>query len=252
MGSIYKIEFPNEKHYIGITTTTLEQRKKEHKKCAKSGDTNCILYNALRRHNTVDTFELIEIDTADTKEELCKKEIDYIQKYNSYYMNGCGYNMTLGGEGTNGYVFTEDDKKKMSEAQIKYSKTPGAREKYSESQKKRFETPGAREKHGELKKIYIRNHPEEIQKMRERMIQYNKEHPDRIKQILDKKGQNKPFDVLKIDGTFIKTFTYQFDAVNYLRKEYNITSTIKISEVLLGQRKSSAGFVFKYKSNEEE
>ena len=29
-GSIYKIEFPNGKHYIGITTTSLEQRAKEH------------------------------------------------------------------------------------------------------------------------------------------------------------------------------------------------------------------------------
>jgi len=32
-----------------------------------------------------------------------------------------------------------------------------------------------------------------------------------------------------------------------LQKEYHITSSIKIGEVLLGRLKSSAGFVFKYK-----
>ena len=56
-GSIYKIEFSNGKHYIGLTTTSLDQRKNEHKKSAKNGDTRC-LYNALRKYNMVDTFEL--------------------------------------------------------------------------------------------------------------------------------------------------------------------------------------------------
>ena len=37
------------------------------------------------------------------------------------------------------------------------------------------------------------------------------------------------------------------DAIEYLKKEYNITSTIDISQVLNGNRKSCAGFVFKYK-----
>ena len=80
-GYIYKIVFPNGKHYIGLTTTSLEQRRKEHKYCAKSGDTKC-LYKALRKYEMVDTFQLIEIDTADTLEELCEKEIGYIINYN--------------------------------------------------------------------------------------------------------------------------------------------------------------------------
>jgi hypothetical protein len=61
------------------------------------------------------------------------------------------------------------------------------------------------------------------------------------------KGQNKPFDIFNLNGEFIKTFNYQFEAKEYLQKEHNITTLIKISEVLSGKRKSSAGFVFKYK-----
>jgi hypothetical protein len=107
-GSIYKIVFPNGKHYIGLTTTSIEQRTKGHRSCAKSGDNKC-LYNAIRKYDMVENLELIEINTADFIEELCELEILYIHEYNSYYMNGRGYNMTYGGEGTNGYVFTDED-----------------------------------------------------------------------------------------------------------------------------------------------
>ena len=37
------------------------------------------------------------------------------------------------------------------------------------------------------------------------------------------------------DGTFIKTFSYQFEAREYLQKEYDITSFIKISDVYQDQ-----------------
>jgi len=67
------------------------------------------------------------------------------------------------------------------------------------------------------------------------------------KKILDTKGQNNPFDVFTKNGAFIKTFTYVFESKEYLQKTYNITSNIKICEVLSGKRNSSAGFIFKYK-----
>jgi hypothetical protein len=366
-GSIYKIQFPNGKHYIGLTTTSLEQRTKEHKCCAKNGNAKC-LYNALRKYEMVDTFELIEIDTADTLEELCEKEIGYIIEYNSHYMNGNGYNMTFGGEGTNGYVYTEDDRQKMSEMCKKYWENPEARKEHSEKRKKyyennpeagkeqgekikvhyennpearektrekstkqweipearqkmseilktynkqhpekgkehsekmkqHFENPEARQKMSEIKKTYFENpeaiqkcseaqkkrfeNPEERQKCSEKMKQhfenpearqkmseikktyfenpearqkmseikkkYFEEHPEIQTKILDARGKNKPFNVFTKDGTFLKTFTYQFEATEYLQNEYKITSIISIGSVLAGNRKSSAGFVFKYK-----
>jgi predicted GIY-YIG superfamily endonuclease len=176
VGSIYKIEFPNGKYYIGLTGRSLEQRQKEHKICAKNGDTKC-LYNALRKYNMVDTFELIEIDTAYTVEELCEKEIGYILSYNSYYMDGNGYNMTYGGEGFNGYVYTEEDNRKNSERRKKYFENPEAREKCSEAQKKRFENPEAREKSSEAAKKRFEN-LEEREKHHIRMNKRFEDNPE--------------------------------------------------------------------------
>jgi hypothetical protein len=286
-GFIYKIVFPNGKHYIGLTTTSLEQRRKEHKLCAKNGDEKC-LYKALRKYNMVDTFELIEIDATDTLEELCEKEKGYIVEYNSYYIEGNGYNMTHGGEGTNGYVFTEEDKQKNSERKKQYFANPEARKKQSERIKEYYEQhPKAGKEHSEKMKIYYEEKPEAREKMSEIKKKHyedkpeaGKEHSERMKIYYEEnleakkklcetlhdshkkwlendsdarrkmsRGKLKPFDIFTKDGTFIKTFTYQFEAIEYLQKEYKITSRLdsKITDVLSGRRKSTAGFVFKYK-----
>jgi hypothetical protein len=337
-GYIYKIQFPNGKHYIGLTTTSLKQRKGGHKIYAKNGDKR-FLYNALRKYNMVDTFELVEIDTADTLEELYEKEIRYIKEYNSYYMNRNGYNMTYGGEGISGYIFTEEDNRKNSERQKKYFEdnpeereknalrsrnywdnneeakqqmseikrnywdnneeakqqmsaikkkyfednpearqkqseittkyfednpqarqkqseittkyfedNPEARQQISESLKKYYkEVPDAKQKNSEAQKKYYKDNPEARQQHSEIKKKYYENNPDARRKLSDRKGKNKPFDVFRADGTYIKTFAYQFEAKEYLQKEYHITTNISISAVLEGKQTKSAGFVFKYK-----
>jgi len=332
-GSIYKIPFPNGKVYIGLTNTSLKQRRNEHKCKAKNGNTRYV-YNALRKYNMVDTFELIEIDIADNKEELCEKEIGYILMYNSLDKE-YGYNGTLGGDGINGYVFTEEDRIKMSEAHKKrfinnpdtykkqgdtlrkyyvehpeagklhsermkthYEEHPEARERLREISIKQFENPEARQKISEAKIKYFVEHPEAGKQHSERMKthyenpearqknseavnNYYKEHPEArqkcseaqkkrfekpgarqkcseaqkkrfekpgaIQHALNKRGKNKPFDVHKKDGTYIGTFDYQFEAREELHLKYQIPKTVKISDVLNGNRKSANGFVFKYR-----
>jgi len=149
-GIIYKISFPNGKNYIGLTKRVIKKRQGEHKCDSKSGNTRC-LYNALRKYK--DNLEMAfceVIDTASSSEELCEKEKMYIQKYNSYYIHGNGYNMTYGGEGTHGYIFTEEDKKNMSK-----------------SQKKRFENLEEREKLALQSRNYWNENEEAKEKMRQ-------------------------------------------------------------------------------------
>jgi len=287
-GYIYKIVFPNGKHYIGLTIRSIEKRMKEHRKAARRGDTQC-LYKAIRKYNMVDTFELIEIDTADSIDELSELEMHYIEEYNSFYMDegNKGYNMTRGGEGGGGYVFTEDVKRLLSEIKKRYfEEHPEARQKMSERRKRYFEEhpeagkenserqkqyyndrPEARQSASERTKQYFNTHPESGKENSERIKQYYKEHPDACKEhsrrmkkyyenpenkkkCLDAKGKNKPFDVFKCDGTYVGTFCYTFECKAYLQKEYGNIPNIqgaKITHVLVGQRKSSKGFIFKYK-----
>ena len=94
---------------------------------------------------------------------------------------------------------------------------------------------------------YYKNNPQAGKEHSEKMKLRFKENPEARKKILDEKGKNIPFDIFTTYGQYIKTCNYQFDAKEYLKKEHNITKLIKISEVLSGKRKSSAGFVFKYK-----
>tara|TARA_B110000091_G_C13485412_1_gene337954 strand:+ start:11 stop:547 length:537 start_codon:yes stop_codon:yes gene_type:complete len=178
-------------------------------------------------------------------------------------MNENGYNMTYGGGGTNGYVYTEEVKQRASERSKKQFENPEARRQMSERRKKYFEDNlEAGKEHSERLKKHFEN-PEARRQMsesckkqfedpeaRQRASERTKkqyENPEARRKILDGKGKNKPFDIFTTEGTFIKTFNYQFEAREYLQKEHNITSLIKVGEVLNGNRKSSAGHVFKYK-----
>jgi len=337
-GYIYKIDFPNDKVYIGITTVTLKRRQSQHKNCAGNIKYTNVLYCALRKHKMINSFKLELIDTSETDEELKEKEMCYIQIYDSYYGNNKGYNMTLGGDGQNGLKRNEDLREKISKGLINYhQKNPDAGKIHGAKIKKlNIEDPsriqnysngqlnfhrknpdagkitGAKNKklnaedpsriqnmrdarlnyyqknpdagkiHGaKIKKLNAED-PSRIENNRDAQLNFHRENPDaglkngaKIKErniedpsrlenyskgqksrfskveekyrLLDAQNRNKPFDVFTKDGTFIKTFTYQMDAREYLKKEHNITGTIKIGEVLCGNRKSSAGFVFKYK-----
>ena len=174
-GYIYKIPFPNGKCYIGLTTN-IDKRWKEHRNIARRGCSTRCLYSAIKKYNMVETFQLIEIDTAETAEELCEKEIAHIEKYNSYNKNG--YNMTYGGDSTNGYIFTEEDRKKMSNSQKKRFENPEERTKSSEAHRKTYETPEARQKNKEAQIKYHKDNPEARQKMSKIKKQYHKDNPE--------------------------------------------------------------------------
>ena len=259
---IYKIVFPNGKHYIGLSTRTLDERKKEHRKSASVDKPNKIVHKALNKFNMMDTFELILIDdSAKSIDELYEKEIFYIQKYDSYYKNKKGYNMTLGGEGNHGYVFTKAHRKKISQRAIEQFSKPEAREQMSQIKIEHYQNnPEARKVHREKMKEYYKNNPKAREKARETAIQQfsnpearEKARERAIKHFSNpearKKEKNKKlFKVFrKHNMEFIKEFEYQFEAIEYIKKEFNVNiQTSNISKVFKKKLKSTGGFVFEY------
>ena len=99
----------NGKVYIGKWShPTVDHRWRLHKSAAKSGSPY-YFHRAIRKYGA-DTFKVEVIDWAKTAEELSQMEMSYIALYQSNDPKR-GYNMTLGGDGHNGWVPSEAWKK---------------------------------------------------------------------------------------------------------------------------------------------
>lgn len=113
-GIIYKVTSPSGRCYIGQTSKNFDRRKSEHVNEANrntSKEYNLKFHNAIRKYGDQLKWEILKDNIAEDKLNL--EEILAIYLYDSYYD---GYNSTLGGEGNRGYIFTEEDKSKLSES----------------------------------------------------------------------------------------------------------------------------------------
>jgi group I intron endonuclease len=90
---VYKVTNKNtEEVYVGVTTKSIEDRKRDHLKKSKKGKSYAF-QNAIATYG-VDAFKWEQIDTATTTNELAQKEKEYILEYNSKEQ---GYNSDSGG-----------------------------------------------------------------------------------------------------------------------------------------------------------
>jgi group I intron endonuclease len=105
----------NGKQYVGQTMRKLSQRWTEHNSSKKG----CVvLSNAIKKYGR-DGFTIEEIDKASSLEELNEKEKYFINKYNTLSPNG--YNLSTGG---NAPIFSEETRKRMSDAKKNSSFVP--------------------------------------------------------------------------------------------------------------------------------
>ena len=181
----------------------IERVYKHHKLIKeRSGYYNKHLLHSIEKYG----FEAFEInkclDYAFSLEELNIKEKVYIQLYNSFKN---GYNETLGGEGVEGHIPTEETRQRMSEANKgennhMYGKhhTEEVKEKISEARKGKLHTEEAKQKIGEARKG--KHHSEETrQKISsankgEKHPMHGKHHSEETKQRMSeaRKGENHP------------------------------------------------------------
>ena len=156
--TIYLLSFPNEKHYVGRTKNTLNQRLTEHKTRATKGYQHP-LYYAINKYGWENIIKT-QLYTAETEEELILKELEFIKYYNSLYN---GYNLTLnteiGGDNWKGrrdseayQVFLERMRElRLGEGNGMYGKTHTQESsvKMKEKAKGRFSLPWFIERYGE-------------------------------------------------------------------------------------------------------
>lgn len=117
---IYKItNTKNNKIYIGQTIKTKEERFKRHIQDALSGRLNTHLANAIRQYGQ-DNFLIEQIDTAETQEELTRKEIYWIHYYDSINK---GYNETDSSLKCGGNTYKNKTEEEMNIIKQKLSKS---------------------------------------------------------------------------------------------------------------------------------
>ena len=118
---IYRCILPNGKMYIGQTHRELQERKYEHIRKSKIKTDikyHYPFYRAIRKYGEKNLLWDI-IDYANSQTELNEKEKFWIAHYNTYIGNkeSNGYNQTIGGEGQNGLIHTEETKKRISKSE---------------------------------------------------------------------------------------------------------------------------------------
>lgn len=113
---IYKLtNLANGKIYVGFTSKSLDERWKKHLRDAKNGR-KTYLSNAIRKYGKDKFSREIIYSTQDLDDAKTVAEQKCILELNSHFLNGRGYNMTFGGEGTLGHKHSEETKKKLSMA----------------------------------------------------------------------------------------------------------------------------------------
>lgn len=154
LGYIYLVtNRVNGKIYVG-------QHKKQQFDSSYKGSGN-LIRQAIKKYGK-DKFDVVMIDTADTKEELNQKEVFYIETLNCKDHN-IGYNIADGGGGGNLNV----------ECYWKHNEMPDEmKQKMSIAAKKRYEDPEERRKcsenhadfSGEKHPMYGKHHTEEARR----------------------------------------------------------------------------------------
>lgn len=102
VGILYEvINLINNKKYIGITTQSLDERKRAHIKDSKSQRNSArSLQQAIKKHGK-DNFIFTEVGKFNSIEDLENAEIELIKNENSLSPNG--YNLDKGGKGVRGW-----------------------------------------------------------------------------------------------------------------------------------------------------
>lgn len=150
----------NGKSYVGLTSLTIEKRWIQHCHAALKCKSQLLFHRAIRKYGT-ESWDHEILDVLYTEQGAKHAEMLWIKQRASFAKEGKGYNSTLGGDGTIGYIFTPEQRKKIGDAVRNHFADPIARQKKIDS----CNRPEIRERNSIAQKI-AQNRPE----VRERKV----------------------------------------------------------------------------------
>ena len=210
---------PNGKRYYGITKQEPKKRWQNGKKYGNNDHfTNAINYYGW------DNFDHIVIARGLTEEEAKWLEIELIREFDTTNRDK-GYNITKGGEGTNGYKHTEETRKNIGKIHKGKTLSEETRKKLSEAMK------------GKNSPMKGKTHTEETRKnISEAMKGKTLSEETRKKLSESHKGKNNP----SAKRIYCVELDMYFDTVTEA-SEYVGCHRSNISSVLIGNRKTAGG-----------
>jgi len=247
--TVYKHISPSNKIYIGITN-----QHPPHKRW-KNGEGyyhNEYFQNSIRKYGW-ENFQHEILYEGLTAEEAANLEIDLIAKFKSNCKEH-GYNLTDGGGGRIGLSHTEETKVKMSKAAKGKPKSLEHRKNISRANAIRFSDPMERKKMG-LNRIGKKFTPEQRRKLSEIRTGYRfseeakkKMSESAIKSWDDarRKSAGKAVEQYDLKGNYLRTFNTAVEAGRFLDK-----SSCQIGSVCNGKRKTSHGFIWRWKNEQD-
>lgn len=113
VGTVYVIEnVVNHKRYVGLTTKHVHVRFEQHIKASRKPKCKYAIQRAIQKYGA-SNFSISILETCNSISTLRESEKRWIAMLNTHIKNGNGYNMTSGGDGVLGYIFTDDHRNKM-------------------------------------------------------------------------------------------------------------------------------------------
>ena len=231
----------NDKKYVGITRVSVESRLKNHFRYRTKEQCTTKFNYAVLKYG-VDNFTVSILETHIPKEKADEKERYYISLYNSYKN---GYNSTVGGSGTVGYVFTEEDRKKMSNSWNRDKIiTPERNNKISNALKGVPKCLSTRQKLSKSKRNYYKTH----------INQFKGKHHS-LESKLKMRYSSSIYGVQMLNRTteeVIRTFETMMDACEWIKQEQKretplTTIRYRISEFIRGKRSDGSHAIYGYK-----
>lgn len=123
--------------YIGITRRSLKARWAGHLHSSKTSQTP--LYRAMRKYG-LDVFAVEHIASATDYDSLRALEVALIEQERTHISVG-GYNVTLGGDGTLGWVPSQETRDAIRAASRRQMAEPGRREALSDAVRRQWSDP---------------------------------------------------------------------------------------------------------------
>ena len=221
----------NGKVYIGITSKRPETRWAK----GIGYQQNRHFWNAIQKYGW-SGFDHEILLTGLSREEACKKEIELIAEYGSFEPGG--YNQTIGGEGSNGWKMTDEQRAAVSARKKGKKRPPEIGEMI---RRRSLGTKASAETRAKMSIAHTgKYHTEETKQRLSRMMK-ERGYPPRVAVEAAAEKHKKPVVQYSLGGDFVRVWTSAMDA----ERDGGFNHTM-IARCARGKVKSHCGYAWKY------